>query len=702
MNLLRTFAILAILIVAVGAITAVEVHFIKLPTVDISTRFLLIGLLTVNIIALLTLMFFVGKNVFRLYAESRQGLLGHKFQIKLASIFVIMLLLPSTLLFLVSSGLATSYINRIFSAQMKEPFVRSIELARQFYDMERNRALRAAEDAARGNTQGAYGMTVRRISSPGKEPGDVAREAFRGKSGTEVISRPDGDLIRAAVPDRTGQGVVVVELKLPAAISEKTERIWTLYEEYIKLESFKMPLRTTYILILGFITLVMVFAGVWIAMRLSRGITTPIRKLAEATEKIGHGDLTVQVEEKSEDEIGLLINSFNSMVLQLRQNREQLDRAFSDLQTRELYLRTILQNINSGVLYLNTRGRIQHMNKKACAILNVRMEDVEQKTYQELIQDLGAHELTELANTLMHGRLPDINQELKVNIRGNVLMLRVFVTAIRDPETAAVIGILIVFDDLTEIIKAQKAIAWQEVARRITHEIKNPLTPIKLSAERLMKKWQNRDADFDAVFERSTRTIITEVESLRHLVDVFTRYGKLPEIKRAPAEIGELIESVIALFRSFKELTLETDIADGLPAVPLDREQYKRVLVNIMDNAARAMKNRGVIRVTARVEDNSLVVAIADSGPGIPDHQKEQLFLPYFSQRKGGTGLGLAISDKIIKEHGGRILVSDNTPTGSVFTVIVPLQAELPVLQEATAHAAAPHSGEHQCNKAER
>lgn len=681
MNLLRTFAILAVLIVIVGGITAVEVHFIKLPTVDITTRFLLIGLLTVNVIALLTLMFFVGKNVFRLYTESRQGLLGHKFQIKLASIFVIMLLLPSTLLFLVSSGLATNYINRIFSAQMKEPFIRSVELARQFYDLERSRALKAAQEAAGGSTKGAYGMTVKRITSAANEPGEVAREAFRGKSGTEVISRDQGDLVRAAVPDRSGPGVVIVELRLPPSISEETERLRNLYEEYIKLESFKMPLRTTYVLILGFITLIMVFAGVWIAMRLSRGITIPIQKLAEATQEVGHGNLNVHVQEKSEDEIGLLINSFNDMVHQLRQNREQLDQAFTDVQTRELYLRNILQNINSGVLFLNTRGRIRTMNKKACAILNVQPHEVEQKTYHELIQDLGAHELTELANTLMHGRMPDINQELKVNIRGNILILRLFVTAIRDPETGSVIGILIVFDDLTDIIKAQKAVAWQEVARRITHEIKNPLTPIKLSAERLLKKWQNKDADFDAVFERSARTIITEVESLRHLVDVFTRYGKLPEIRRAPTDVAAVIESVVSLFRNFRELTVEVNMPEGLPPVSLDREQYKRVLINIMDNAAKAMKNQGIIRINVSLDDALLAVTIADSGPGIPDHQKEQLFLPYFSQRKGGTGLGLAIADKIIKEHGGKIAVSDNLPSGSIFRVEIPLRHD-PVIEQ--------------------
>ncbi|HMK44799.1 MAG TPA: hypothetical protein VK445_11750, partial [Dissulfurispiraceae bacterium] len=290
MNLLRSFAVLSVLIVVVGIITSVEVHFIKLPTVDITTRFLLIGLLTVNVIALLTLMFFVGKNVFRLYSESRQGLLGHKFQIKLVSIFVIMLLLPSTLLFVVSSGLATDYINRIFSPQMKEPFIRSVELARQFYDYERARTLEAAEQVARGNMGAASSKNVHHFSAPPSGASDVIKDAFQGKRGTEILTLNDGDLIRAAVP-ADGGSVIVVERKLPKAISDESERIRNLFEEHSKLESLKVPLRSTYVMILGFITLLMIFAGIWIAMKLSRGITMPIQKLAEATQEVGQGNL---------------------------------------------------------------------------------------------------------------------------------------------------------------------------------------------------------------------------------------------------------------------------------------------------------------------------------------------------------------------------------------------------------------------------
>lgn len=678
MNILRSLAILAVFIVIIGSITAVMLHFIKLPTVDIATRFLLVGLLTFNIVALLTLMFFVGKSVFRLYSESRRGLLGHKFQIKLASVFVVMLLLPSTLLFIVSSGLATNYFNRIFSPQMKEPFVRSVELARSFYDFGRMRVLAVAEDAAQGNTAVAHGMEVRRITSLPVNASDIMRDAFRGKKGTEVISLDDGDVIRALVPDshNRSRGIIVVDFKLPKTISEETEKIRTLYEEHMKLESFKVPLRTTYVLILGFITLIMIFAGIWLAMKLSRGITIPIQKLAEATQEAGRGNLDIRVEEKSEDEIGLLIASFNDMILQLKGNKEQLERAIGDLQKRELFLSNILQNINSGVLVLNSRGRIRTVNKKACSILGIRAEEVEHKNYQELIQNLGSEDLAAMAAALAAGRIPDTVQEVKLSVRGTILILRVFVTAIRDPETGTVIGFLIVFDDLTDVIKAQKAVAWQEVARRITHEIKNPLTPIKLSAERLMKKWQRKDEDFDAVFEQSTRTIINEVESLRHLVDTFTKYGKLPEISREKTSIPEFIESVVSLFRSFRELTMEVTLPENMPLVSIDRNQCKRVIINIMDNAVKAMQGRGKLSLSIRTERDLLVIEIADTGPGIPDAEKEQLFLPYFSQRKDGTGLGLAIADKIIKEHGGRIIVCDNRPRGSIFRIEIPVTPE--------------------------
>ncbi|MEW5745035.1 MAG: ATP-binding protein [Nitrospirota bacterium] len=675
MKIFRHLIIVFGLLLFIIGITAVELYFIKLPSVDLTTRLLLIGLLTLNSVALLTLMFFVGKNLFRLYMEKRQRVLGYKFRVKLMTIFLVLTLIPSAFLFVAASGLAANYINRFFSPQMKEPYTRSVELARSFYDFERDRALKAARQSAEGGALFSPGLTVRRIIVLPADTTEIIQDAFSGREGTEVISRDEGDIIRAAVPDRSpgGRGIVVVEAVLPKGITEKTERLKELHDDYLKMESFKEPLRLNYILTLGFLTLMIVFTGLWVSLKISKGITIPIQSLAMATEQVASGDLNVRVDLESEDEIGMLISSFNQMVKQLKESNASLEQAYLEAYRRRLYLENILENINSGVIFLSPEGAIRTINKAACSILNVKQEDWVGKDYKDFVEALHSEDLTALAREMEGKEIREIKREAKVNIEGRIATLRVSLSGIRESSSAKALGMLVVFHDLTEIIKAQKVTAWQEVARRLAHEIKNPLTPIKLSTERLIKKWQQKDEDFDAVFEKSTRTIITEVESLRTLVDVFSRYGKMPEVNKAPVDLLEMVEAVAGLFKGFKDIEIRVNAPEKMPPVSLDQEQFKRVLINIIDNAIKVMENRGVIDIFITPNENGkVVIDIADRGPGINDAEKEKLFLPYFSGRKGGTGLGLAIANKIVADHAGRILVRDNTPRGSIFTIEVP------------------------------
>lgn len=676
MKIFKPLIIVFGLLFIVAAITAAELYFIKLPSVDITTRILLIALLTVNILALLTLMFFVGKNIFRLYMERHNKVLGYKFRTKLMTIFVILTLIPSAFLFVAASGLATNYINQILSPQMREPFNKSVELARAFYDLERENVLKTARQVSNNKQSIMSDMSIRRYSMPPSNATDTIKDAFHGKEGTEVISMESGDIIRAAIPDRSKGGVVVVDLVLPRTFSERAEKIQSLYEDYLKLESFKEPLRLNYILILGFLTLMIVFTGLWASLKISRGITIPIQSLAMATEKVASGDLNIQVDVSSEDEVGLLINSFNQMVKQLKESKDSLEKAYMESDRRRLYLENILENINSGVIFLDNTGRILTINKSACSILNIKQEDVIGKNYKEFISDLHSEDLSAMVRDIEGREIREVKKEVKVNIDGKILTLIVYITGIRESYTSRSLGMLVVFDDLTDIIHAQKVITWQEVARRMAHEIKNPLTPIKLSTERLIKKWQQRDEDFDTVFKKSTNTIISEVESLKRLVDIFSRYGRMPEVNKAPSSLAELIDEVASLYKGFKDLDINITVQDKIPMVSIDSEQIKRVLINIIDNAIKAMNNTGTIDIYLKMDENKVIIDIADTGPGISDEEKAKLFIPYFSKRKDGTGLGLAIAHKIISDHGGRILVRDNNPKGSVFTVEIPITQE--------------------------
>ncbi len=676
MKKLRPVIVIGFLLVIALVITALQVKYIQRPSIAMSTRFMLVGALTINIIALLTLMFFVGKNLLKLYSERRQRVLGYRFRTKLMAVFGILILIPSLSLFIVASGLATNYINSIFSTETKRPLHQSIELARMFYDHEREKLLATARSVSRGGEAPGGGVSLKRYGTPPAEGHEIIRDAFKGHEGTEVVSGERGDIIRAAVPqkvDGSVVAVVVVEEVLPRKISQSAESLRSQYEDYLKIESFKEPLRLNYVLSLGFVTLMLVFTALWVSLKISGGITVPIQSLAMATEEVAEGNLEVQVDTKTKDEIGMLIASFNQMVRQLRDGKISLQNAYEESDKRRLYLENILQNINSGVLFLDSGGRIVTVNEAACSILRSKREDIIHKDYRQFIASLHSVDLASLVSSMEGKAIRGVTREVKVEVGGRMATLRVYVAGIRESDTSRALGILVVFDDLTGIIKAQKALAWQEMARRLAHEIKNPLTPIKLSTERLVRKWRLGDAHFGDIFEKSTKIIISEVESLGRLVDAFSRYGRMPEMSKVRTDLRELIDSVVALYKGFSDVEVSTSLAEGIPMVSLDREQFKRALINIMDNAIKVMNSKGRIALTATADGQRVVIDIADNGPGIRDDEKDKLFLPYFSKTKGGTGLGLAIAHNIITDHGGRISVRDNSPCGSIFSIEIPV-----------------------------
>ncbi|MDP1759573.1 MAG: HAMP domain-containing protein, partial [Thermodesulfovibrionales bacterium] len=328
--------------------------------------------------------------------------------------------------------------------------------------------------------------TVRMNRSP-ENPTETIKAAFDGKEGTEVISGENGDTIRAAIPEYSQgkmTGIVVIETTLPKDIAVNVEKVKSAYEDYLNMESWKVPLKMNYILILAFFTLIVVFMALWVALRIARGITDPIQSLAQATEEVASGNLDVRLNLRREDEIGLLINSFNHMVAGLKEGKETLQKAYVKSDRERLWMENILANINSGVVFLDVHGKILTINVAACSILNVNAEDVINKNYSELTAIIASEELNTLISGIIIKDLKGIEKDVRVTVGDKRLILRVFVTTLRD-KASTPIGLLVVFDDLTDVIKAQKAIAWEEVARRIAHEIKNPLTPIKLSTERM-------------------------------------------------------------------------------------------------------------------------------------------------------------------------------------------------------------------------
>ncbi len=676
MKNLRFHAIIALLLLIIISAFWVELYYMKLESASFLAKVTVLILLNLTIIALLTLMFFVAKSLVRLYLERRSRILGYRFKTKLVVILVVLTLIPATILFIVASGLLTNYIDRWFAPYLRRPLDSSVEIAKAFYELEKQRALDLAKRLPADETPtGTY--SVMHLTGIPKNATETVRSAFEGKEGVEVISEESGDRVRAVVPEyRSGRqtGVVVVESVIPKKITENVENIKTAYEQYLTLESWRVPIKINYLLILGFLTLIVIFLALWIALRISKGITDPIQNLAQATEQVAAGNLDVAVDLHGSDEIGLLVNSFNHMVKELKEGKESLQSAYIESDRQRLFMKNILDNINSGVIMLDIDGKILMINGAACSILNIEPEAVTYKSYRDLMSLIISEELVNLVKGIEGREFRWIDKEVKVAIGNRQAILRVFIKGLKDPQKY--IGLLVVFDDLTNIIKAQKAVAWQEVARRIAHEIKNPLTPIKLSTERMVKKWETKERDFDQVFERSTKTIIKEVEGLKRLVDEFSRFSKMPEIKKMPSHLPTIIDEVVNLYKGYKGIEVNVLLPEECPLIELDEEQFKRVMINIFDNAVHAISNKGKIDVKLRFDlaSNMAFIDIADNGPGIRDEDKERLFLPYFSTKKEGTGLGLAIANRIIAEHRGYIRVRDNEPKGTIFTMEIPIR----------------------------
>jgi two-component system nitrogen regulation sensor histidine kinase NtrY len=674
---MKKLSLIAFLLLFIVLTFTVELHFIRLGTLSITTRVILLILLNVNIIALLTLMFFVAKALTRLYLERKQKVLGSRFKTKIVVVFVILTSIPSVLLFLGASGLVTNYIDRWFTPQFRQPIDSTLSIAKAIYDIERKKTLEAAHSiVSKGSLPAGYKVT--RYHEIPDNPSDLIKEAFEGEEGAEVISGKDGDTVRAVVPDVSSgghAGVVVVESHIPGEITSNIEKIKSAYEDYIKLEAWKYPLKLNYLIFLGFFTLIVIFTALWASLRIARGISEPIQKLAEATGKVASGNLDVDVGLKRDDEIGLLIHSFNHMVKELKESKETIHAAYAESDRRRLSMENILENIQTGVISLDAEGKVNTINSAACAILNVSSHDVMGKNYGEILSAIKSDSLQEMIRGIRLKTLGTLEKEVWATIRGKRRMLRVSIMGLRNKE-ANYLGLLVVFDDLTNVIKAQKALAWQEVARRIAHEVKNPLTPIKLSTERMLKKWEQKDEDFAQVFEGSMRTIVKEVDSLRRLVDEFSRFEKMPEITKSPSSLAGIIDEVVNLYRDYKGISVKVSLPGNLPLIDMDGEQFKRVLINLFENAIQAMNNSGNIEVKVYVDypTNRVFIDVADNGPGIREEDKERLFLPYFSTKKEGTGLGLAIASRIIREHMGYLRVRDNVPGGTVFTIELPIK----------------------------
>ncbi|MEE9568254.1 MAG: ATP-binding protein, partial [Candidatus Binatia bacterium] len=514
------------------------------------------------------------------------------------------------------------------------------------------------------NDQVPTGITI-------KPESEFLNRALRGLEVTRTQAFGEADIIRGGVPlkNTDGQifGVVIVDYFVPKSIAKRALQISRSYEEHKQLEILKGPIKNTYILTMFLITLVIVFSATWFGLYLAKGIIVPIQKLAEGTNEVAHGNWDYQIEASGEDEIGTLVNSFNQMTRDLKQINLELEQ-------RRQYTETLVANITAGVVSVDPRGGITTMNRAAEEMLGLDAAEVLGKHYTEVFRPDHLQVVGEIIDHVQGS--VSIEREVKISIPDRVLTLVVTAATLRDDE-GKILGIMVFVEDITQIQKVQRMEAWREVARRIAHEIKNPLTPIQLSAQRLRKRYEYLLEGDGAVLEKCTSTIIKQVEELKNLVNEFSNFARLPAAELVPDDLNEVVKETLFLYtEGHKGIDFQFIKKGGdLPPVELDREQTIRALINLLDNAVAAVGGKGRIEVSTAYNSSLGVVylEVADNGCGISPEMKERIFEPYFSTKEEGTGLGLTIVSAIVSDHRGYIRMRQKEPRGTRFIIELPV-----------------------------
>ena len=721
----RERIIIIVTVFLIVLITYIESRIFRgeaLP-LPVSGNALIFGLININIILIILLIFLIVRNLVKLIFERRRGVVGSKLRTRLVSAFVSLSLIPTVLLFLVSINFLSNSIDNWFSIRIGDALNRTLEVAQIYYQQSADQAkYYARELSAEISKNGLYetekfiylkALVDRRHKSyklnmldvhienqkenfavsdreyPQMVPRSLTpkelEDVYAGRELTTIEQAGKGDLIRGVVPifsfasPKEVIGVVTASYFFPDGLVEKISVISKISEEYRQLTLLKTPIKFGYIITLFLVTLLIIFSATWFGLYLAKGITVPIQDLAEATRKIAQGDLNHQINIVADDEIGVLVASFNQMTVDLKKSKQGLERANLDLDQRRNYTETILRNVSAGVIAVDGKGIITTINRAAEKMFGIRTQKVLNRPYEEVL--IPEHRLLadEVLREMRERAEGFIEKQLDLTLGEKTMTILMTITAIRDDEGREM-GMALVFEDLTKLQRAERAAAWREVARRMAHEIKNPLTPVQLSAQRLQKKYGDRLGEDDAVFRECTKTIIDQVEVLKNLVNEFSRYARLPVTNLAIHDLNEVVRNSVILFQdAHKEIVFDFQQGADIPKLMLDPEQMQRVMVNLLDNAVAAVDGRtGRIEIrTARSDDGKTVkLSVADNGCGIPSGYKVKMFEPYFSTKRSGMGLGLTIVHSIMADHHGRIGVADNHPSGTVVTLDLPVPDE--------------------------
>lgn len=687
------------------------------------TTILLIVISSTIFVAFVIFALILTRILLKLYVERAQARFGAHFKIKMLAAFLGMSIVPVCVLFIFANGLLNRSIDKWFGIPFDTVRRDASEIFQQVESQAEQRTLhdtvhlaeheelqRHLATRSRAETESILARTARDLSLDFAVCFDTEGRllAQTGRTGPtpEELRRlfpnltsgrlPEGgvstrwktgnlELFLAASPvfNPTGNrvGSVAIARELPTNIRRMVDEIQSEAGKYDELSRDRRAVKRIYLWILSLLTLLVLFAATWFALFFSKQVTVPIGALEEATHEVSRGNLGHRVTTRSGDELGSLIQSFNEMTGQLEENRraieqaaKELQKAHQELEEHTRLIEVILQNIPTGVVSVDRQGQITQVNSTMERLFGA--EKVRSaRTLADLLSADDWREVTRLFRRAT--RQGSITRQMDLDIRGRRASIALTISSIRAPH--GTVGMLLVFEDLSELLRAQKAMAWQEVAQRIAHEIKNPLTPIQLSTDRIRRLIDRAGSaavspDLAGAVSESVSLVGREVESLKRLVDEFSSLARFPASRPVPSQLNHIVEAAFHIFDGRLDgITLQCDLARDLPLVQADPEQLRRAIVNLIDNAAEAVEKSAhrviSVRTALDTERDIAELIVADSGPGISPESKEKLFLPFFSTKRRGTGLGLAIVSRIVSEHNGTIRVEENQPTGTRFVL---------------------------------
>jgi two-component system nitrogen regulation sensor histidine kinase NtrY len=705
--------IIGIISVLIIILTTIEM---KIPQfggmIPIGNNIIVFSLININIILILLLIFLVIRNLVKLIFERKRKVLGAKLRTKLVVAFISLSLVPTILLFFVAAGFITNSVEHWFKVQVEQSLQGSLEVVQTYYRDFANNAVSSAQQIGRhvsalesfkggkgsalfrkeleakrkeynlstlGIYRGERGEMVR-VEDPSLKgiffspPKDLLEAGFSGKEVSRILPVGEGEVITGIAPIINSSekkeviGVVAASYFIPKSLTTKMREISQAFVDYKQLKVLKRPIKTSYMMALLMVTLLIIFSATWFGFHLAKDITVPIKEMAEATHRIAAGDLNSRIQMKSADEIGMLVQSFNQMTGDLQVSRYELEQ-------RKKYMEIVLKNVAAGVISVDDQGVITTINTSAEQILEIKGEDVLGRKFFEVLSKEYVAQMEELLNELRSSQKDSIEKQLTGRLKGKSLTLLIHLTNLKDEEGRS-LGVVAVFDDLTQMIKAQRMAAWREVARRIAHEIKNPLTPIQLSAQRLRKRYLDKLPEDGAVFDECTKVIVKQVEELKGMVNEFSSFARMPASQPSPNHLNEIIRETLVLFQEAHKEVHFVFVPEHLPILNIDRDQMKRVMINLIKNSLTAIDGEGEIKILTSYDPKLQMVRleVSDDGCGILEEDKGRLFEPYFSTRRTGTGLGLTIVNAIIADHNGYIRVRDNTPKGTTFLIELPVR----------------------------